>query len=94
MGSAAQDRIAFRRGRGRLSSPVMNLFLDTLGVTSGEQVFERVRFLGFTNSESMKMRFLLERSGMVILEDGQQKQFLIRARNIQMIVIAPEPGTA
>jgi len=59
----------------------------------GGQVFERVRFLGFANSESMKMRFPFELNGMVILEGGQQKQFLIRARSIQMIVIAPEPVT-
>ncbi len=59
----------------------------------GGQVFERVRFIGFTHSESMKMRFPLELNGMVILEDEQRKQFLIRAKNIQMIVIAPESSS-
>jgi len=57
---------------------------------AGGDTFERVRFIGFTNSETMKTRLPYELNGMVILEDEQKTRFLVRAKNIRMIVVAPE----
>ena len=67
---------------------------DTLATVhlAGGQKFERVRFIGFTNSETMKTHLPFELNGMVILEDEQMQRYLVRARNIQMIVIAPTPA--
>lgn len=64
---------------------------DTLATVhlSGGQKFERVRFIGFTNSETMKTHLPFELNGMVILEDEQKQRYLVRAKNIQMIVVAP-----
>ena len=62
--------------------------LATIHMTGGK-VFERVRFVGFTNSETMKTHLPYELNGMVILEDEQQHRYLVRAKNIQMIEIAP-----
>lgn len=65
---------------------------DTLATVhlAGGKVFERVRFVGFTNTESMKTRLPFELNGMVILEDEEQTRFLIRARDIKMIVVPTE----
>jgi hypothetical protein len=57
---------------------------------SGSEDFERVRFIGFTNTESMKTHLPYELNGMVILEDPQGRRFLIRAKAIRMIVVDPE----
>ena len=57
---------------------------------SGSQTFERVRFIGFTNTESMKTHLPYELNGMVILEDQDGCRFLVRAKAITMIVIEPE----
>jgi hypothetical protein len=67
---------------------------DTLATVhlAGGQKFERVRFVGFTNSEALKTHLPFELNGMVILEDEQKLMYLVRARNIQMIVIAPTPA--
>lgn len=54
---------------------------------AGHKPFERVRFLGYTNSESMKTHLPWELNGMVILEDESQARFLVRAKDIKMIVI-------
>lgn len=58
---------------------------------SGAETFERVRFIGFTSTESMKTRLPPDLNGMVILEDPDGKRFLVRAKAIRMIVITPEP---
>ena len=63
--------------------------LTTVHLAGGE-TFERVRFVGFTNSETMKTRLPLELNGMVILEDETKQRFLIRSRDIVMIVVEPE----
>lgn len=67
---------------------------DTLATIhlAGGKVFERTRFIGFMNSEMMKTNYPFELNGMVILEDEQKQRYLVRARNIQMIVIAPTPA--
>lgn len=59
--------------------------------TSGTETFERVRFIGFTNAESMKNHLPHELNGMVILEDPEGRRFVIRAKAIHKIEIAP-PG--
>jgi len=71
---------------------------------SGAETFERVRFIGFTNTESIKTHLPYDLNGMVILEDPQGTRFLVRAKAIRMIVIEPgakpsgdpdaEPGAA
>lgn len=71
---------------------------------SGAETFERVRFIGFTNTESIKTHLPYDLNGMVILEDQEGRRFLVRAKAIRMIVIAPaakpsggqdgEPGAA
>ena len=61
---------------------------------SGAETFERVRFLGFTNTESLKNHFPYELNGMVILEDPEGKRFLVRAKAIRMIVITPAAKVA
>lgn len=58
----------------------------------GSETFERVRFVGFTNSESLKNHLPYELNGMVILEDAQQRRFMVRAKAIRMIVIQPDPA--
>jgi hypothetical protein len=63
--------------------------LATVHLVGGE-TFERVRFVGFTNSETMKTHLPFELNGMVILEDEQKTRFLVRAKNIRMIVVGPE----
>jgi len=57
--------------------------------TSGAETFERVRFVGFTNTESVKTHLPYDLNGMVILEDQDGTRFLIRAKAIRMIVVAP-----
>ncbi len=57
---------------------------------SGSETFERVRFIGFTNTESIKTHLPYELNGMVILEDTDKQRFLVRAKAIRMIVIAPD----
>jgi hypothetical protein len=69
---------------------------DTLATVhlAGGETFERVRFVGFTNSETLKTRLPYELNGMVILEDEKQHRYLVRAKNIRMIVVAPEAESA
>jgi hypothetical protein len=57
---------------------------------SGSETFERVRFIGFTDTESMKAHLPYELNGMVILEDERGCRFLVRAKAIRMIVVEPE----
>ncbi|MDB5341833.1 MAG: hypothetical protein JWP89_210 [Schlesneria sp.] len=57
---------------------------------AGKKTFERVRFIGFTNSETMKTHLPYELNGMVILEDEAKVRYLIRARDVQMIVVPSE----
>lgn len=63
--------------------------LATIHLAGGRK-FDRVRFVGFTNTESVKTRLPHELRGMVILEDEQRQRYLVRAKDIQMVVIAPE----
>ena len=58
--------------------------------TSGPETFDRVRFIGFTNTESMKTHLPYELNGMVILEDERGCRFLVRAKAIRMIIVEPE----
>jgi hypothetical protein len=55
----------------------------------GGETFERVRFIGFTNTESIKTHLPYDLNGMVILEDQDGRRYLVRAKAIRMIVIAP-----
>lgn len=57
---------------------------------AGAETFERVRFIGFTNADSMKTHLPYELNGMVILEDPEGTRFLVRAKAIRMIVIEPK----
>ncbi|MFT5524290.1 MAG: hypothetical protein ACI9G1_004562 [Pirellulaceae bacterium] len=57
---------------------------------SGAETFERVRFIGFTSTASMKTHLPFELNGMVILEDENRCRFLVRAKAIRMIVVEPE----
>lgn len=57
---------------------------------TGSEDFERVRFIGYTNSESMKNNIPFELNGMVVLEDVHGCRFIVRAKLIRMIVVAPE----
>ncbi len=65
---------------------------DTLATVyvAGHKPFERVRFIGFTNSQAMKTHLPWELNGMVILEDETRNRFLVRAKDIKMIVVPPE----
>lgn len=58
---------------------------------AGHKPFERVRFIGFTNSQSVKTHLPWELNGMVILEDESRTRFLVRAKDIKMIVV-PSDG--
>lgn len=57
---------------------------------TGSETFDRVRFVGFTNTESIKTHLPYELNGMVILEDEQRRRFLVRAKAIRMIVVEPD----
>jgi hypothetical protein len=57
---------------------------------AGGQTFEEVRFIGFTNSETLKTHLPYELNGMVILEDEGKTRYLVRAKNIRMIVVPPD----
>ena len=57
---------------------------------AGHKPFERVRFIGFTNSQTMKTLFPWELNGMVILEDETKTRFLVRAKDIKMIIVPPD----
>jgi len=61
----------------------------TVHLTGGD-TFERVRFVGFTKSETSKPHLPFELRGMVILEDEGGTRFLVRARSIRLIVVAPD----
>lgn len=58
---------------------------------SGGETFERVRFIGFTSTESFKSLLPYDLTGMVILEEPDGRRSLVRAKAIRMIVIAPPP---
>jgi hypothetical protein len=57
---------------------------------SGDETFDRVRFVGFTNTENIKNHLPYELNGMVILEDERKCRYLVRAKAIRMIVVEPE----
>lgn len=54
---------------------------------AGHKPFERVRFVGFTNSQTMKTHVPFELNGMVILEDEKKTRYLVRAKDIKMIIV-------
>jgi len=62
---------------------------DTLATVhvAGHAPFERVRFIGFTNSQTMKTHLPWELTGMVILEDKTKTRYLVRAKDIKMIIV-------
>ncbi|ELP34619.1 hypothetical protein [Rhodopirellula baltica] len=60
---------------------------------TGSETFDRVRFIGFTNTDSMKTHLPYELNGMVILEDEERRRFMVRAKAIRMIVVEPEAGS-
>jgi hypothetical protein len=55
----------------------------------GGETFEKVRFIGFTSTENFKTHLPPDLNGMVILEDPEGSQYLVRAKAIRMITIAP-----
>lgn len=57
---------------------------------AGHKPFERVRFIGFTNSQTMKTHLSWELNGMVILEDESKTRFFVRAKDIKMIIVPPD----
>ncbi len=57
---------------------------------AGDETFDRVRFVGFTNTESLKTHLPYELNGMVILEDERKCRYLVRAKAIRMIVVESE----
>jgi hypothetical protein len=57
---------------------------------AGGKTFERVRFLGFTKSASLKDPLPYELHGMIILEDEQGMRTIVRAVDIRMIAVIPE----
>lgn len=67
--------------------------LVTVHLTGGEK-FERVKFVGFTNSESFKTHLPYELSGMVILEDEQQQKYFVRSKAIRLIEVPAEEGSS
>lgn len=62
---------------------------DTLAIVhvAGHEPFERVRFIGFTHSQATKTHLPFELNGMVILEDEKKTRYLVRSRDIKMIII-------
>ncbi len=56
----------------------------------GGQSFDRVRLVGFTSSQSIKAHLPYELNGMVILEDEGRERYLVRAKDIKMIVVPPD----
>ncbi len=91
----------FFRGLSRFSNPDTKLVtLAVRGILKpntvvsvhlvGREVFERVRFIGFTRSGTGKTHLPFELNNLVILEDDQKQRYLVKAKNIRMIVVAPE----
>lgn len=63
--------------------------LVAVHLTNG-RTFDGVRLIGFTNSQSAKAHLPFELNGMVILEDEQQQRYLVRAKDVKMIVVPPK----
>ena len=64
-----------------------------VSIHTSNETFKRVRFIGFTNTESFKTHIPYDLDGMVILEDPEQKRYLIRAKSIRLIEIAAEENS-
>lgn len=62
----------------------------TVQLVGGEKL-ERVCIVGYTSPSFGKGSVPYELDGMVILEDDRKTRFLVRAKNIKMIVVAPSP---
>ena len=91
--------LSWLRGRGAKPEPMAVrgvLKKDTWATVhmQGREPFERVRLIGFTSTESFKTQLPYDLNGMVILEDPEGRRFLVRAKDIRLIVIAPaeSPG--
>ena len=54
---------------------------------AGRKPFEHVRIVGVTDSREMKSNLPWELSGMVVLEDELATRFVVRAKDIKMIVV-------
>ena len=63
--------------------------LVTVHMATGKS-FDSVRLVGFTSAGGSKARLPWELNGMVILADEQNQRYLVRARDIKMIVVPPE----
>lgn len=65
---------------------------DTLATVhvSGHEPFNKVRFIGFTNTQNSSGKLPWELNGMVILEDETKTRFFIRAKDIKLIIIPPD----
>lgn len=90
----------FYRALGRLSRGATPNTMAVHGVlkkntiatvhVSGHKPFDSVRFIGFTqNSPGTKTHLPWELGGMVILEASDMTRFIVRARDIKMIVVPP-----
>jgi hypothetical protein len=64
----------------------------TVHFVCGEK-FERVRLVGFTNTDSTTV-FPYQLRSLVILEDEQKQRYFVRAKFIRMIVVGPEANAA
>lgn len=60
--------------------------MATVEMEDGKK-FERVRFLGYTNAQSIKNALPFELNGLVILDDEPGNRYLVRAKDIRMITI-------
>ena len=60
---------------------------------AGDEIFDDVRFLGFTRFDSPKDLVPFDLHGMVILEDRAGLRRLVRAKAIRMIVVPPARQT-
>jgi len=59
----------------------------------GGHSFDRVQLIGFTSSQSIKAHLPYELNGMVILEDEGRQRYLVRARDIKMIVVPTDESS-
>jgi hypothetical protein len=55
----------------------------------GDKSFEKVQFVGFTSAQGSKAHLPWGLEGMVILENEEHQRYLVRAKDIKMIVVPP-----
>ena len=61
----------------------------TVHLSNGD-VIEGVRFVGFTDHESIQGGLPSEMAGMAVLEESQGRRRLVRAKDVRMIVVHGE----